>query len=60
MITPDGYIFDKEAILDYIVEKKKENKRLMKAYETYLQMEEEKKAMVNLVLYKLFSSSSFV
>lgn len=48
MITPDGYIFDKEAILSYIVEQKKEQKRLMKAYEKYLEMEEQKKAIVSL------------
>jgi hypothetical protein len=46
MITPDGYIFDKEAILSYIVGQKKEQKRLMKAYEKYLEMEEQKKKMV--------------
>lgn len=53
MITPDGYIFDKEAILSYIVEQKKEQKRLTKAYENYLEMEENKKKMVDLLLFKL-------
>jgi hypothetical protein len=46
MITPDGYIFDKESILSYIVEQKKAQKRQMKAYEKYLEMEEAKKKMV--------------
>jgi nitric oxide synthase-interacting protein len=46
MITPDGYIFDKEAILSYIVEQKKDQKRLMKAYEKYMELEEQKNAMV--------------
>ncbi|KAI6192029.1 Nitric oxide synthase-interacting protein-like protein [Aphelenchoides bicaudatus] len=45
MITPDGYIFDKEAILSYIVEQKKEQKRLMKAYDKYIELEEYKKQM---------------
>ncbi|KAI6205018.1 hypothetical protein M3Y94_00744200 [Aphelenchoides besseyi] len=44
MITPDGYIFDREAILQYIVDQKKEQKRLMKAYEKYMEMEETRKA----------------
>jgi hypothetical protein len=46
MITPDGYIFDKEAVLSYIVDQKKEQKRLMKAYEKYIEMENDKKAQV--------------
>ncbi|XP_069461270.1 nitric oxide synthase-interacting protein [Ambystoma mexicanum] len=33
MVTPDGYIFEKEAILEYILHQKKETARQMKAYE---------------------------
>lgn len=33
VITPDGYIFEKEAILEYIVHQKTENARKMKEYE---------------------------
>ena len=32
-IRPDGYIFEKEAILEYIVHQKTENARKMKEYE---------------------------
>lgn len=46
MITPDGYIFDKESILSYIVEQKKEQKRLMKAYEQYEALEKARKEQV--------------
>ncbi|KAI0228997.1 Nitric oxide synthase-interacting protein [Lamellibrachia satsuma] len=33
VVTPDGYIFDKEAILEYILTKKRENSKKMKEYE---------------------------
>ncbi|KAM3921100.1 nitric oxide synthase-interacting protein [Leptodactylus fuscus] len=33
VITPDGYIYEKEAILEYILHQKKEIARQMKAYE---------------------------
>ncbi|XP_056399801.1 nitric oxide synthase-interacting protein [Hyla sarda] len=33
VVTPDGYIFEKEAILEYILHQKKEIARQMKAYE---------------------------
>jgi nitric oxide synthase-interacting protein len=33
VITPDGYLFDKEAILQYILTKKKENARKAKEFE---------------------------
>lgn len=33
MFRPDGYIFEKEAILEYIVHQKTENARKMKEYE---------------------------
>jgi len=33
VITPDGWIYEKEAILEYILSKKLENSRLLKAFE---------------------------
>ncbi|KAK2164014.1 hypothetical protein LSH36_70g02046 [Paralvinella palmiformis] len=33
VITPDGYLFDKEAILEYIIHKKREMARQLKEYE---------------------------
>ena len=46
MITPDGYIFDKESILAYIVGQKKKQKSLMKAYEKYEALEKARKEQV--------------
>ncbi|CAD5234294.1 unnamed protein product [Bursaphelenchus xylophilus] len=43
MVTPDGYIFEKEAILQYIVDQKKELKRQNDAFEKFVKMEEERK-----------------
>ncbi|XP_030053873.1 nitric oxide synthase-interacting protein [Microcaecilia unicolor] len=33
VVTPDGYVYEKEAILEYILHQKKEIARLLKAYE---------------------------
>ncbi|XP_053213750.1 nitric oxide synthase-interacting protein homolog isoform X2 [Panonychus citri] len=33
VVTPNGYLFDKEAILEYIIHKKAENARKLKQYE---------------------------
>ncbi|KAG5344855.1 NOSIP protein, partial [Acromyrmex heyeri] len=41
VITKDGYLFDKEAILEYILTKKKEYTRKLKEYEKQKQKEEE-------------------
>lgn len=41
VITKDGYLFDKEAILEYVLTKKKEYARKMKEYEKQKQREEE-------------------
>ncbi|XP_011315362.1 nitric oxide synthase-interacting protein homolog [Fopius arisanus] len=41
VITPDGYLFDKEAILEYILTKKREYTRKLKEYELQKQKEEE-------------------
>lgn len=41
VITKDGYLFDKEAILTYIITKKKEFARKMKEYERQLKEDEE-------------------
>uniref|UniRef100_G3MM35 Nitric oxide synthase-interacting protein homolog n=2 Tax=Amblyomma TaxID=6942 RepID=G3MM35_AMBMU len=39
VITPDGYLYDKECILEYIVRHKAENARLLKEYEAQLKKE---------------------
>ncbi|XP_011879752.1 PREDICTED: nitric oxide synthase-interacting protein homolog [Vollenhovia emeryi] len=41
VITRDGYLFDKEAILEYILTKKREYARKLKEYERQKQKEEE-------------------
>ncbi|KAG7189488.1 hypothetical protein KM043_017182 [Ampulex compressa] len=41
VITKDGYLFDKEAILEYVLTKKKEYARKLKEYEKQKQKEEE-------------------
>ncbi|KAF7988638.1 hypothetical protein HCN44_001211 [Aphidius gifuensis] len=41
MITKDGYLFDKEAIIEYILTKKREYARKMKEYENQKQREQE-------------------
>ncbi|XP_038116081.1 nitric oxide synthase-interacting protein homolog [Culex quinquefasciatus] len=41
VITKDGYLFDKEAILTYIITKKKEHTRKMKEYERQVKQDEE-------------------
>ncbi|XP_011495287.1 PREDICTED: nitric oxide synthase-interacting protein homolog [Ceratosolen solmsi marchali] len=42
VITKDGYLFDKEAILEYILTKKKEYTRKLKEYEKQKKKQEEK------------------
>ncbi|CAK9803791.1 Nitric oxide synthase-interacting protein homolog [Anthophora plagiata] len=42
VITKDGFLFDKEAILEYVLTKKKEYTRKMREYEKQKQHEEEK------------------
>nr|XP_019528652.2 nitric oxide synthase-interacting protein homolog [Aedes albopictus] len=44
VITKDGYLFDKEAILTYIITKKKEFARKMKEYERQMKEDEEEQA----------------
>lgn len=41
VITKDGYLFDKEAILEYVLTKKREYARKLKEYEKQKQQEEE-------------------
>ncbi|XP_076289278.1 nitric oxide synthase-interacting protein homolog [Lasioglossum baleicum] len=41
VITKDGYLFDKEAILEYVLTKKKEYTRKLKEYEKQKQQQEE-------------------
>ena len=42
VITKDGYLFDKEAILEYVLTKKKEYARKLKEYERQKQQQEER------------------
>lgn len=42
--SKDGYLFDKEAILTYIITKKKEFARKMKEYERQMKEDEEEQA----------------
>ncbi|KOC63020.1 Nitric oxide synthase-interacting protein like protein [Habropoda laboriosa] len=42
VITKDGYLFDKEAILEYVLTKKKEYARKMREYEKQKQHEQDK------------------
>ncbi|CAB3228819.1 unnamed protein product [Arctia plantaginis] len=44
VISKDGYLFDKEAILEYIISKKTEYTRQMKKYEKQLKKDESEKA----------------
>lgn len=55
VVTKDGYLFDKEAILEYILTKKKEYTRKLKEYEKQKQKEEEEQheKTVNAELLKL-------
>ncbi|XP_076336495.1 LOW QUALITY PROTEIN: nitric oxide synthase-interacting protein [Tachypleus tridentatus] len=41
VLTPDGYLFDKEAILEYIIHQKKEIARKLKEYEKQKKKEKE-------------------
>lgn len=43
VVTKDGYLFDKEAILEYIITKKNEYTRKLKQYEKQLKKEDEEK-----------------
>uniref|UniRef100_A0A0N5ADH4 U5 small nuclear ribonucleoprotein 40 kDa protein n=1 Tax=Syphacia muris TaxID=451379 RepID=A0A0N5ADH4_9BILA len=42
VITPNGYIFDREAVLEYYLEQKKENARKLKLWEKQCRLDEEK------------------
>uniref|UniRef100_A0A182NGX2 Nitric oxide synthase-interacting protein homolog n=1 Tax=Anopheles dirus TaxID=7168 RepID=A0A182NGX2_9DIPT len=44
VITKDGYLFDKEAILTYIISKKNEHNRKMKEYEKQVKQDEQDEA----------------
>ncbi|CAG9091429.1 hypothetical protein JYU34_009700 [Plutella xylostella] len=44
VVTKEGYLFDKEAILEYIIAKKAEYNRKLKLYEKQLKKEESEKA----------------
>lgn len=44
VVTKEGYLFDKEAILEYIINKKSEYNRKLKQYEKQLKKEDSEKA----------------
>lgn len=44
VMTKDGYLFDKEAILEYVITKKNEYTRLLKKYEKQLKKDDAEKA----------------
>ena len=46
VITPDGWLYDKEVILKYILEKKAEYQRKLKAYEAQVESDQ--------ILYKFY------
>lgn len=46
VITPDGYLYDKEAILEYIIHQKKEIARRMKEYEKQQKRDESEMAEI--------------
>ncbi|MFH4973956.1 hypothetical protein AB6A40_000665 [Gnathostoma spinigerum] len=48
VISPQGYIFDKEAILEYYLKQKKENTRKLKEWEAQCKREEEEAKEVKL------------
>ncbi|KAK0400666.1 hypothetical protein QR680_015380 [Steinernema hermaphroditum] len=45
VVTPNGYIFDKEAVIEYMVQQKKENARKLKEWEKQNKLEQEKAAV---------------
>ncbi|CAD7080759.1 unnamed protein product [Hermetia illucens] len=49
VITKDGYLFDKEAILQYIITKKNEYSRKLKEYEKQRKIEEAEEAQLSAV-----------
>lgn len=58
VITPNGYIFDREAVLEYYLEQKKENARKLKLWEKQCRLDEEKAEKVcywKFIFYVLLS-----
>jgi hypothetical protein len=47
MVSPDGWLFDKEALLKYIIQKKQEYARKLKEYER----QKDRDLKVNSLLY---------
>lgn len=52
VITPDGFLYDKEAILESLVHQKKEIARKMKAYERQKRKDEQEKRDIALTMEK--------
>ena len=42
VITPDGYLYEREAVLEYMIKQKRELAKQMKAYEEYLAKQKKK------------------
>lgn len=55
VISPYGYVFDREAVLEYYLEQKKENARKLKEWEKQCKKEEEEaeRVFIFLVISKL-------
>ena len=51
MVSPEGWLFDKEALLKYIIEKKQEYARKLKEYER--QKDRDLKVRQIVVFYKI-------
>jgi len=47
LVSPDGYLFDKESILTYILEQKNEYKRKLKVWEQQCKIDQEKQQTVS-------------
>lgn len=58
MISPEGFIFDKESILSYIIEQKESNKRKMKIWEAQVKRDSVKQESVG-DLFWIFSTHVF-
>lgn len=51
VISPYGYVFDREAVLEYYLEQKKENARKLKEWEKQCKKEEEEAERVCFLLF---------
>lgn len=55
---PDGYLFDKESILEYVIRKKNEISRKMKEYEKQKKKEEVRLSLIhNLIFFVIVNDN---